>query len=74
MTDLFTHAPSTPLFIISAGRRTRLYFHGTGYTYFRNRAKVYSDRKEAEAALRYAATGYSRPALRIEDMQDKAGR
>jgi hypothetical protein len=70
MSDLFTHNPSTPLFIISAGRgKTRLYFHGTGYTYFRNRAKVYTDRKDVEAALRYAATGYYRPALKIEDMK-----
>lgn len=56
-------------FLISAGKRRRMYFHGTGYTFFRNRAKIYGSRTEADRALRIVSNGYARPSLRVEEIK-----
>lgn len=64
--DLFP-ADQRETFIVSAGRgKQRLYFAGDAYTVYRDRAKRYPSRDEAEQGAAHARKWFFRPGIKIE--------
>lgn len=65
-TDLF-QPEARETFIVAAGKgKQRLYFVGDGYTIYRDRAKRYVSRKDAEDGAAHARKWFHRPGIRIE--------
>ncbi len=65
MSELFSMDGYGSAFVVAAGRGRALYFTGTGFTIYRNRARIYRSEDEARSAMCVAAQGYKRPNLRV---------